>query len=69
MGTWKVEEITSSQAKIIMVFEFQYTKKVYNWLLHPLLEMNFRKICRELLNNWQKKIEAHFHKTTILQQF
>lgn len=56
-GTWQVEEISDQQTKIILIFEFSYSLKVYNVLIHPFLKSKFQKICKELLDNWQNKLE------------
>jgi len=56
-GSWIVEEIDSSQTKVIMLFEFEYKWKFQNWLLHPLLKGKFGKTAEKLLDNWQNQIE------------
>lgn len=57
-GTWEVQEIDISTTKIVMLFDFQYKRKYQNWLLHPILRGKFRKTAEELLDNWQKMLEA-----------
>jgi len=39
-GAWKVDEITESQTKITMIFEFAYRWKIYNLLIHPFVKNN-----------------------------
>jgi len=56
-GTWKVEEVTASQTKVTMVFEFTYKHTIHNLLIHPFMKKQFNKICQELLDNWQKELE------------
>lgn len=56
-GNWKVEEIDNSQTKVIMLFEYEYSKKFHNWLLHPILKGKFSKTAEKLLDNWQNQIE------------
>lgn len=56
-GTWEVEEIDNNKTQIIMLFDFQYKYKYYNWLLHPLLKGKFSKTAEELLDNWKKILE------------
>lgn len=56
-GNWKIEEIDSTQTKVIMLFEFEYKKKIQNWLLHPFLKGKFSKTANQLLDNWQVQIE------------
>jgi len=57
-GTWKVDEIENDKSEITMEFEFEYTKKIHNILLHPLLKMKFTKVCIEIMDNWQSTLEA-----------
>lgn len=56
-GTWIVDEISSNENEITMVFEFEYKKAIQNILVHPLMKYKFTKVCKELLDNWQNKIE------------
>lgn len=56
-GNWKIEEIDSTQTKVIMIFELEYKKRFQNWLLHPILKTKFSKTAEELLDNWQQQIE------------
>ncbi|WP_282081245.1 type II toxin-antitoxin system RatA family toxin [Aquimarina algiphila] len=56
-GTWIVDEISENKNKIIMVFEFEYKKAIQNILVHPLMKYKFTKVCKELLDNWQRMIE------------
>ena len=55
-GSWKVEEISKDQSRIIMIFDFAYRKKIYNVILHPFMKGRFNKIGNELLSNWQKML-------------
>lgn len=55
-GTWKVAPANNGESKIEMVFEFQYKRKAFNVLLHPLMAPKFRSIAEELLDNWEKKL-------------
>lgn len=55
-GTWKVLPLRESKSKIEMVFEFQYKKKLFNILLHPLMGQKFRSIAEELLDTWESKL-------------
>ena len=57
-GTWKVEEVKKNQTQIMMVFEFRYKRAYQNLVLHPFLKGKFEKICKELLDNWQREIEG-----------
>lgn len=57
-GTWRVREISPLETEIEMEFEFEYKKKVQNTLFHPFMKARFTKVCKELLDNWQKKIET-----------
>ena len=56
-GTWIVDEISSNESEITMIFEFEYKKPIQNILLHPIMKYQFTKVCKELLDNWQKLIE------------
>lgn len=56
-GTWMVDEISSTDSTITMIFEFEYKKSIQNILLHPFMKYKFTKVCKELLDNWQKLIE------------
>ncbi|WP_298760434.1 SRPBCC family protein [uncultured Psychroserpens sp.] len=56
-GTWIVNELTSSESEIVMIFEFEYKKAFQNSLVHPLMKYKFTKVCKELLDNWQHMIE------------
>lgn len=56
-GTWKVDEIKKDKSEVIMEFEFEYTKKIHNILLHPLLKRKFTKVCIETMDNWQSTLE------------
>jgi len=58
-GNWKVEEIDNAQTKVIMLFEFEYSKKFHNWLLHPILKGKFSKTAEKILDNWQNDIEKN----------
>jgi len=55
-GTWIVDEISSNESEITMIFEFEYKKSIHNILLHPFMKYKFSKVCKELLDNWQKLI-------------
>jgi len=57
-GTWKVDEIENNKSEITMEFEFEYTKKIHNIILHPLLKMKFTKVCIEIMDNWQSTLEG-----------
>jgi len=56
-GTWKVKEISKNETEIVMRFDFAYSRRIHNWLLHPFMKSKFNKICEELLDNWQRKLE------------
>lgn len=56
-GTWIVDEISSNESEITMIFEFEYKKAIQNILVHPFMKYWFTKVCKELLDNWQKLIE------------
>ncbi len=56
-GTWIVNEVSNNETEIIMVFEFEYKKAIQNVLIHPLMKFQFTKVCKEVLDNWQAKIE------------
>ncbi|MEQ8303037.1 MAG: SRPBCC family protein [Cyclobacteriaceae bacterium] len=56
-GNWKVEEINISQTKVTVLFEFEYSRKFHNWLLHPILKGKFSKTAEKLMDNWQNQIE------------
>ena len=57
-GTWKVASANNGESKIELVFEFQYKRKAFNVLLHPLMAPKFKSIAEELLDNWEKKITS-----------
>ncbi len=57
-GNWQLEEVEKGKIEIIMNFEFEYKKSFQNFLLHPLMKHQFTKICKELLDNWQSKVES-----------
>ncbi|GAA3605297.1 SRPBCC family protein [Flavivirga amylovorans] len=57
-GTWIVDTISSNENEITMIFEFEYKKAIQNILVHPLMKYKFTKVCKELLDNWQKMIES-----------
>jgi len=56
-GNWQVEEAGKGETEITMNFEFEYKKSFQNILLHPIMKHQFTKICKELLDNWQNKVE------------
>ena len=56
-GTWKVEEISENQTKITLMFDFTYKRKIQNILIHPFMKKGYNKICEELLDNWQNRLE------------
>lgn len=56
-GNWQVNGITEDETEIIMNFEFEYKKPFQNLLIHPVMKHQFTKICKELLDNWQRMIE------------
>ena len=56
-GNWSVLSTTHGQTEISMVFEFEYKKQIQNILIHPIMKRQFTKVCRELLDNWQKMVE------------
>lgn len=56
-GTWKVNEINLNQTEIEMEFEFEYKKKFQNMLIHPFMKSQFTKVCKQLLDKWQNKVE------------
>lgn len=56
-GTWIVNAISSDESEITMIFEFEYKKYIQNILLHPFMKYKFTKVCKELLDNWQRSIE------------
>jgi ribosome-associated toxin RatA of RatAB toxin-antitoxin module len=56
-GTFIVEELTSTTSKITMVYDFVYTRKIYNVILYPLMKPKFNKTLKEILDNWQNMIE------------
>ncbi len=58
-GNWKVEEIDSSQTRVVMIFELEYKKKFQSWWLHPILKGKFSKTAEKLLDNWQNQIEKN----------
>ena len=56
-GTWKVDEMDNGVSKITMIFELEYTKKIQNIILHPLLKFKFTKVCLGIMDNWQSTLE------------
>jgi ribosome-associated toxin RatA of RatAB toxin-antitoxin module len=56
-GTWRVSEIQPNVTEIEMEFEFEYKKKIQNILVHPFMKSQFTKVCKKLLDTWQKKLE------------
>lgn len=56
-GTWEVEEIDLKHTEIKMIFEFGYKQKIQDIVIHPLLRENFKKISKELMDNWQTMLE------------
>uniref|UniRef100_UPI003742D91A type II toxin-antitoxin system RatA family toxin n=1 Tax=Changchengzhania lutea TaxID=2049305 RepID=UPI003742D91A len=61
-GIWKVDEIGTSNSEITMEFEFEYSKKIHNIILHPLLKLKFTKVCLEIMDNWQSILETKVRK-------
>jgi ribosome-associated toxin RatA of RatAB toxin-antitoxin module len=57
-GNWRVNEINPTKSEIIMDFEVAYKNKIYNLLLHPFLKYKFSKVGEDLLDKWQKLVEA-----------
>ncbi|MFZ6010783.1 MAG: type II toxin-antitoxin system RatA family toxin [Bacteroidota bacterium] len=57
-GTWQVESIGEDRTVVRMIYRFAYRRKIMNVFLHPLMKNGFDKVVDELLNNWQKQIEA-----------
>lgn len=55
-GTWKVRSAAENQTKIIMIFDFTYSKWIYNLMVHPFLKKQFSEVCEELLNNWENEL-------------
>lgn len=56
-GTFRVEELSDSTSAMTMIYDFAYTKKIYNVILYPLMKPKFRKTLKEILDNWQNMIE------------
>lgn len=56
-GTWSVETVHNGQSNIKMEFEFEYKKSIHNLLIHPFMKSQFTKVCKQLLDTWQKKVE------------
>lgn len=56
-GNWQVKEAEKGETEITMNFEFEYKKPFQNILIHPMMKHQFTKICKELLDNWQTKVE------------
>jgi ribosome-associated toxin RatA of RatAB toxin-antitoxin module len=56
-GNWQVREVGKGETEITMNFEFEYTKSFHKLLLHPVMKYQFTKICKELLDNWQRMVE------------
>ena len=56
-GTWQVEELSEQRTKIVMIFEFAYTRKIYNVFIYPFMKPQFMSMGSELLDNWQEQLE------------
>ena len=56
-GSWEVEALSPARSRIMMIFEFRYKQPYQKLLVHPLLTPRFKKIAKDLLENWQKKME------------
>lgn len=57
-GNWQVHEVTKDETRISMNFEFEYKRSFQNILIHPVMKHQFNKVCKELLDNWQNKLEG-----------
>ncbi len=60
-GTWKVEEISINKTKIVMTFDFAYSKWIHNIVLHPFAKKGFIKSAEELMDNWVQVLEEESH--------
>ncbi len=56
IGTWEVGEINKNQTRIVMTFEFQYRRKLYLLLLHPILSVKFKGMANHLMDNMAGKL-------------
>ena len=56
-GTWEVESLAANQTRIRMVFDFSYKRWLHNVFIHPFMRKQFDKVCDELLDNWQNRLE------------
>ena len=57
-GRWEVHETASGHVEIRMIFRFSYKRGIHRLMVHPVLKARFTKVCEELLDNWQGKIES-----------
>ncbi|MEL6484876.1 MAG: SRPBCC family protein, partial [Bacteroidota bacterium] len=63
-GTWKVEKVSQQQTRVVMIFEFTYTRKIHSLVLHPFMKTQFNSVCETLLDNWQTELESKVHKNS-----
>lgn len=56
-GNWQVQDAGKGKTKIVMNFEFEFKKAYQNILMYPLMKIQFKKICKELLDNWQQEVD------------
>jgi ribosome-associated toxin RatA of RatAB toxin-antitoxin module len=54
IGTWSVEEISLTQSKIIVTFQFKFGQRWMSWMFSEATHEVFEK--GDLLDNWEKEI-------------
>jgi len=55
---WEVYENATAQTVIRMEFDVEFKNVVIGWLIYPLMKKKFLLVCEQLLDNWQKEIQA-----------
>ena len=55
-GYFKVEELGPELSKIVLVFEYRFKSRFMDWLGRRSVPKQFRKVCEELLDNWEREI-------------
>ncbi len=57
-SSWKAEKVDTDQTNILMTFDFRYSRKYQELLLHPFMRKWLTQVGKSLLDNWQSKIEG-----------
>ena len=57
-GHWSVEEQVGNATLVKMVFQYEFKNKILGYLLDPIMRRQFTKVCKALLDNWEKVLST-----------